>query len=147
MAKRDVRGNLHDEWNGRFVEKTEAERRSYGAEYTPVRCIGAYEFHRLDTAHHLRHMMELGFSSAKAYERAAVSFFNSDRGNLYFSHARGRYYRYDEKTGEMAVASNGVVHTYMRFQKQKFKKIHQQDQLEEIGYERVGGMPYLWDKI
>ena len=92
-------------------------------------------------------MMELGFSSAKEYERAAVSFFNSDRGKLYFSHARERYYRYDEKTGEMVVASNGVIHTYMQTGKKYFIKVEKQDKLEEVQYERMGGMPYLRNKV
>lgn len=149
MAIRDANGNFHSEINGRFIEKQEAAGRIDGGdtEYTSVRCIGAYEFHRLDTAHHLRHMMELGFSSAKEYERAAVSFFNSDRGKLYFSHARERYYRYDEKTGEMAVASNGVIHTYMKNTRTRFSKITKQDKLEEIQYERIGGMPHLRHKV
>lgn len=80
-------------------------------------------------------------------ERAAVSFFNSDRGKLYFSHARERYYRYDEKTGEMVVASNGVIHTYMQTGKKYFIKVEKQDKLEEVQYERMGGMPYLRNKV
>ena len=148
MAIRDAKGNLHSEINGRFIEKREEARRIYDSNaYSPIRCIGAYEFNRLDTAHHLRHMMELGFSNARDYERAAVEFFNSDRGKLYFSHARRRYYRYDEKTGEMAVSSDGVIHTYMRVQKRKFEKTLKQDSLEEVRYERIGGMPHLRYKV
>lgn len=148
MAIRDAKGNLHSEINGRFIEKQEEARRIYDSNaYSPIRCIGAYEFNRLDTAHHLRHMMELGFSSARDYERAAVEFFNSDRGKLYFSHARRRYYRYDGKTGEMAVSSDGVIHTYMRTGKKHFLRAMKQDKLEEVRYERIGGLPHLRYKV
>ena len=148
MAKRDVKGNLHDEQNGRFVEKYNEAQRIYNSEQTngPILCIGAYEFNRICTAH-LRHMMELGFSNARDYERAAVEFFNSDRGKLYFSHARKRYYRYDENAGDLAVASGGVIHTYMKKRQSAFKKVIQQDKLEEVRYERIGGMPHLRYKI
>lgn len=148
MAIRDAKGNLHSEINGRFIEKQEEARLIYDSDaYFYARCIGAYEFNRIDTAHHLRHMIELGFSSAKDYEKAAVVFFNSDRGKLYFSHARKRYYRYDDKTGEMAVSSDGVIHTYMSVRKQKFEKTRKQDKLEEVRYERIGGMPHLRYKV
>ena len=95
----------------------------------------------------MRYAMELGFSSAKEYEKAAVAFFNSDRGKLYFSHARKRYYRYDEKTGELAVSSDGLIHTYMKMTRNKFKQAIVQDDLEELSYERIGGMPYLRNEI
>lgn len=59
----------------------------------------AFGFNRLDTKHHQRHASEMGFKNMREYEQAAVAFFNSDKGKLFYSHARRRFYRYDEKTG------------------------------------------------
>ena len=137
MSKRDKQGNLHSEETGRFVRKDDVA--------VVIKPIGAYEFNRLDTKDHIRHMMEMRFRDSKQYEKAAVEFFNSDRGKMYFSHARKRYYRYDENSGEMAVCSDGLIHTYRLVGKKAFAKISQQDKLEEVSYERIGGMPYLRD--
>lgn len=137
MSKRDKQGNLHSEETGRFVKKDDIA--------VVIKPIGAFGFNRLDTKDHIQHMMEMGFHGSKEYEKAAVEFFNSDRGKMYFSHARKRYYRYDESTGEMAVCSDGLIHTYYVVDTRKFSKIFVQEKLEEVSYERIGGMPYLRD--
>lgn len=54
-------------------------------------------FNRLETKHHQRHAKEMGFKNTKEYEKAAVTFFNSDKGKLYYSEKWGKFYRYDEK--------------------------------------------------
>ena len=135
MSTRDSNGDLHSEETGRFVKKDDVA--------VVIKPIGVYVFNRLDTKDHIRHMMEIGFHGSKEYEKAAVAFFNSDRGKLYFNHARKRYYRYDEKTEELAIASDGMIHTYMKKRQSGFKKTIQQDKLEEISYERISGLPYL----
>ncbi len=92
----------------------------------------AHKFNRLQTAHHERHAKEMGFKNQKEYEKAAISFFNSNRGKLYFSNARKRFYRYDEKTGEFAVSSKGEIHTYMFKTSRNFLKVKLQDKLVEV---------------
>lgn len=42
-------------------------------------------FNRLETKHHRRHAQEMGFKSMQEYEKAAVAFFNSDKGKLYYT--------------------------------------------------------------
>lgn len=74
-------------------------------------------FNRLETKHHQRHAKDMGFKTTKEYEKAAVEFFNSDKGKLYYSDARGRFYRYDERTQFMSISSNGVIHTFLKKQK------------------------------
>ena len=74
-------------------------------------------FNRLETKHHQRHAKEMGFKNTKEYEKAAVEFFNSDKGKLYYSHARGRFYCYDERTQFMSISSNGVIHTFLKNKK------------------------------
>ncbi len=86
---------------------------------------------RQTTHNHVSHAKEMGFKNQRDYERAAVDFFNSSRGKLYYSELRERYYRYDEKTGEMVVLSNGVIHTYMLTKAKNFSKIIKQDKLYE----------------
>ena len=74
-------------------------------------------FNRLETKHHQRHAKDMGFKTTKEYEKAAVEFFNSDKGKLYYSDARGRFYRYDERTQFMSISSNGAIHTFLKKQK------------------------------
>lgn len=88
-------------------------------------------FNRLETKHHQRHAKEMGFKNTKEYEKAAVEFFNSNRGKLYYSNARGRFYRYDEKTKEFVSSSGGVVHTFDFVSKSEFKRKMGQDKLDE----------------
>lgn len=91
----------------------------------------AYSFNRLNTKHHIGHAKEMGFKNQKEYEAAAVEFFNSDRGTLYYSEARKRYYRYEEKTGLFCVSMDGVVNTFNIYTKKKFDLIRRQDKLRE----------------
>ena len=45
----------------------------------PEKAVG---FNRLETKHHQRHAKEMGFKNTRDYERAAVEFFNSDKGKV-----------------------------------------------------------------
>ncbi len=90
------------------------------------------KFNRLNTRHHIDHSREMGYKNMRGYEAAAVEFFNSNKGKLYYSEARGRYYRYEEKTGRFCVVSGGTVHTFNIYTKKKFDKIKVQDKLYEI---------------
>ncbi len=90
------------------------------------------KFNRLNTKNHIRHAKELGYKNQTEYEKAAIDFFNSARGKLYYSSARFRYYKYDASTGEFVVSSDGVVHTYFKVTQKKFEKIKRQDVLDEI---------------
>ncbi len=92
----------------------------------------AQKFNRPETSHHKRHAEEMGFDNQKEYEKAAISFFNSNRGKLYFSNARKRFYRYDEKTREFSVSSKGEIHTYMFKTSKKFLTVKLQDELVEV---------------
>ena len=99
------------------------------AKHPPVE--KAFGFNRLDTKHHQRHAREMGFKNMKEYELAAVEFFNSDKGKLYYSQARRRFYRYDEKTGFFVSSSNGLIHTFDLVSKSEFKRKMRQDDLNE----------------
>ena len=114
---------LYDEWRER--NGGSSETKSFPK---PPK---AYSFNRLNTKHHKDHAKEMGFKNPKEYEAAAVEFFNSDRGVLYYSEARNRYYRYEEKTGIFCVSMDGVVNTFNIYSKKKFDLIKRQDKLHE----------------
>ena len=92
----------------------------------------AVKFNRLNTKNHIRHAKELGYKNQTEYEKAAIDFFNSKRGKLYYSSVRSRYYKYDTATGEFVVSSDGFIHTYYKVTQKKFAKIESQDELYEI---------------
>ncbi len=96
----------------------------------------AYEFNRLNTKHHSRHAKEMGFDNDAEYEKAAVDFFNSDRGNLYYSRRRESFCRYEENTGWFCSSSDGVVHTLIKYTSKMFSKIENQDNLEKVIWKR-----------
>ena len=81
----------------------------------------AFGFHRLDTKHHQRHAREMGFKNMKEYELAAVEFFNSDKGKLYYSQARKRFYRYDEKSGKFVSSGEGMIYTFYFLRPKQFE--------------------------
>ena len=92
----------------------------------------AYSFNRLNTKHHISHAKEMGFKNQKEYEAAAVEFFNSDRGTLYYSNKSKKYYRYEEKTELFAVSSENVVHTFMKRTKKQFERKILQEELKML---------------
>ena len=114
---------LYDEWRERNGDPKEAK--------SFPKPPKAYSFNRLNTKHHKDHSKEMGFKNTKEYEAAAVEFFNSDRGVLYYSEARNRYYRYEEKTGIFCVSMDGVVNTFNIYSKKKFDLIKRQNKLHE----------------
>ena len=114
---------LYDEWRER--NGGSSETKSFPK---PPK---AYSFNRLNAKHHKDHSKEMGFKNTKEYEAVAVEFFNSDRGVLYYSEARNRYYRYEEKTGIFCVSMDGVMNTFNIYSKKKFDLIKRQDKLHE----------------
>ena len=105
---------LYDEWRRRGKEGPQEKQHDFPK---------AQKFNRLNTAHHQRHAREMGFENTSEYERAAVEFFNGDRGTLYYSEARKRYYRYEEKTGILCVSMDGIINTFNIYSKKKFDMI------------------------
>lgn len=97
----------------------------------PPQAYGFADKTRKNTKHHKRHAQEMGYKNQDDYERAAVEFFNSDKGKLYYSRVRDRFYRYDEKTGELAISSDGIIHTFDYRTTKEFAKIRRQEELNE----------------
>lgn len=113
---------LYDEWRGRGHEKASEDKPTVQK---------ANKFNRLNTAHHQRHAREMGFENLQEYEKAALDFFNSDKGKLYYSEAKNRFYRYDEKSRLFCSSSHGIIHTFLRYSPKKFEDIKRQDKVYE----------------
>lgn len=112
--------------NASYEEILAADKRASSAN-VPT----AVKFNRLNTKHHTDHAREMGYKNMRDYEAAAVEFFNSKKGKLYYSAARDRYYRYDEKTGHFCAASGDAVHTFKYVTKKEFHRKINQDKLYE----------------
>lgn len=127
-----------NETDGKFTSK-ESGKKSYrqNASYGDILSGGkpkfekATGFNRLETKHHQRHAKEMGFKNTKEYEKAAVEFFNSNNGSLYYSEAKNRFYRYDEKSKLFCSSSHGIIHTFLRYSPKKFEDIKRQDKAYE----------------
>ena len=119
--------------DGRFTEKGASEgeklRKAVGiysddleADVPPQRRHEpATGFNRLETKHHRRHAQEMGFKSMQEYEKAAVAFFNSDKGKLYYSRKNKRFYRYDERSRRFAASGEGMIYTFYFLRPTQFK--------------------------
>lgn len=112
------------------LETAEREEARKAKENVP-RAMGFADKTRVNTKHHQRHAREMGYKSQSEYEKAGCDFFNSNQGKLYYGIKRKRYYRYDEKTHELAVSVDGILHTYMPMSKKEFKNTIKREQLYE----------------
>ncbi len=98
----------------------------------PEKAYGFANKQRKHTKDHVAHAQEMGFKNQDDYEKAACEFFNGDKGKLYFEPRRSRFYRYDEKSQRMAVSSNGIIHTFLFYDKKKFEKVRKQEGLNDL---------------
>lgn len=80
-----------------------------GLNRSPVEAVG---FARRDTRHHKSHAEEMGLNQ-REYEREAISFFNSNKGELFYCEREKRYYRFDKKTLKVAMCDDdGAIRSY-----------------------------------
>lgn len=113
------------------LEESRNQREAREAKEHVKQAEGFVDKTRANTKHHQKHAREMGYKSQSEYERAGCDFFNSDRGKLYYGIKRKRFYRYDEKTHELAVSSDGILHTYMPMSNNDFKNTIKREQLYE----------------
>jgi hypothetical protein len=80
-----------------------------GLKRNPVKANG---FVRRDTKSHIKHAQDMGLNQ-REYERAAIAFFNSNRGKLYYSEKEERYYRFDPKSLIVAICDeDGMIRSF-----------------------------------
>ena len=90
---RDNDGKFTDKEGGKTYRQNVSYETILTGETTRRKPEQATGFNRLNTAHHQRHAKEMGYANLKEYEKAAVNFFNSDRGQLYYSTKWEKFYR------------------------------------------------------
>lgn len=87
----------------------------------------AQEFTGFKRPDHLAHAREMGYTP-KEYRQAAIAFFNSSKGMLYYGEKRDRFARYNPKTQEYVVCDlSGDIKTYYKITEKKFRKIEKQE--------------------
>ncbi len=95
-----------------------------------------YSFRNKELLHrpdHLRHVKEMGFSTQKEYEKAAVEFWNSGKGELYYSDKKGGRFIRTSKNRICVVTIDGYIATFFDFQTKK----------EKLSYEKNDGWRFL----
>lgn len=152
--KEDRNGCLHSGASGKFKAKgdgsdeaKESLERIYNSDYAGndlgnkrfPKIPKAVEFSRSNTKHHIDHAKEMGLNM-RQYVQAAIEFFNSGEGDLYFSERRQCFYKYESKTKIFAVMDReGIVHTFRLVSGREFERTKRQDKL----YERNSQMLHL----
>lgn len=126
--KRDERGRFVKMGTSELKAAAMIELENY-SNLQPEKAYGFADNERMNTSHHVAHAKEMGFKNQSDYEKAAVSFFNGDEGELYYSERRERFYRYDKKSKRMVVSSDGVIHTFMIVSNKKFETKQREDKL------------------
>ena len=130
IRKRIEHKRANIQFFARKQKSDKAEKRISNEEakdYIPVDTFG-FEGDRLYTQHHMDHAIEMGFKDQKQYQRAAIEFWKSGRGKLFFNKSLQRYYKYDEKTSRfISVGVNGQTHTFMLLSNKKFQRKVKQD--------------------
>lgn len=101
-----------------------------GLKRNPVKANG---FVRRDTKSHIKHAQDMGLNQ-REYERAAIAFFNSNRGKLYFNNRSQKFYRYNDKTREFVSCNDeGEIYTYYIAKKGWFEqKLKGEKEIERI---------------
>ena len=142
MTTNELRVSLAQKQNARHYELVLIPPDFFGAKSThgkssnqnieiPAPPIEAFEFADLYTNHHIAHANEMGYKNQKEYERAAIEFWNKGDGTIYYSKARNSFYKYNENTCEMVVvSSDGTIHTFMKYSKNKFSALKKWDIIE-----------------
>lgn len=115
------------------LEREKLEKRYGGGGEETKYIPQATEYNRPKTKHHKNHAKEMNLNE-REYVNAAIEFFNGDDGEMYYSKRQKKFYRYDKKTGRLAVVSaNGTLHTYYLLKEKLFIKKIKRDGLEKWG--------------
>ena len=118
-----------------FGNKTKERTRDYHSNKnrTPPKEVFGFAGYRDSTKHHVRHQEEMGYKTSSEYVNGARDFWVNETGTVYYSAARDSFYKYNEKSEKLLVASSdGTIHTFMLYSRKQFWRIERWDSLEKI---------------
>jgi hypothetical protein len=120
------------EYNQGVAAEREKLEKRYGDGIEEAKFIPqASKYSRPKTKHHTNHAKEMNLNE-REYVNAAIEFFNGDEGEMYYSKGQNKFYRYDRKTGRLAVVSvDGTLHTYFHTKERLFNKLFHQAGLKK----------------
>lgn len=96
----------------------------------PKTAFGFSDKERLKTSHHTDHARQMGYKDQKSYEQGAIDFWQSGKGQVYYSPTRERYYKYDKRNKLFcAIDKDGIVRTFMVMDNKTFERKFVQEQL------------------
>jgi hypothetical protein len=124
--KRDAVRHIYDSDGGRVRIPLDffAEKKDYSNEPipdVPKEVFGFADKERKNTANHIKHAKEMGYKNQDEYERAALDFWKNSKGEVYYSHGRKRFYKYD---GARFVSfdTEGTLRTFMKMTQKDFER-------------------------
>lgn len=92
--------------------------------------LEAFGFERLNTGHHKNHSDEMGFKDLSAYKKAAIEYWNTGNGDIYFSQLTRRFYKYNmDSTRFLSIDIKGNIHTFFLLPSKDFKRKTVQERL------------------
>ncbi len=105
------------------------KKESLNSPNPPQNVYGFENKKKKNSPDHLRHAQEMGFKNQDEYEREAANFWDKGNGEVFYGSKRGRFVKYNEKTGEyIVVDKDGTLRTYYKLNIRQFnKKIKQED--------------------
>ena len=87
----------------------------------------------LNTSHHSQHMKDMGYKNSKEYEQGAIDFWKNGKGDMYYSRARKRFYKYNKQSRILIVVNKeGIIHTFFKLGKGDFENTRKWDDLVGI---------------
>ena len=110
--------------NEPFKEKSKPQK--------PEKVYGFANKERKNTAHHQKHMKDMGFKNQDEYEKEAVFYWEKGEGTIYRGKRRGDFAKYNPKTQRYVVVSaDGNIKTFYQMSSKKFEEKKKQE-----GYEK-----------
>ena len=121
-----------DGWKNSEKRKREAD--SENSRDIPQRPQKAFGFARLKTKHHNQHMVDMGFKDEASYQRAAIEFWESGQGTVYYSVLRKNFAKESpDKSKIVVVETDGTIKTYFPFKTKKARDRYLlQDRWQEV---------------
>lgn len=118
---------LYEEW--KRINKSEETN---DTSQTLGKAFGFADRKRKYSPDHIQHSKEMGFKNQDEYERAAIDFWDNGQGEVYHGSKRGRFAKFNKRTGEYVVTDkDGTLRTYYKLPLKQFEK-----KVKQEGYKK-----------